>query len=93
MSKKAPAEPVITTRLSTGLDADGESVQRLARLNGTPAPEGPVVIADVDGEPVAALGIGDGGAVGDPSRFNGSILTLLLLRRWEVRLIGSVWGF
>ena len=92
MFKQAPTDAVITTRVSTGEHADAESVRRLAALNGTPAPEGPVVIADVDGEPVAALGIGDGGAVADPSRFNGSILTLLLLRRWEVRLIGSVFG-
>jgi hypothetical protein len=92
MSNSAPTDSLVTTRVSTGMDEDAEAVRRLAALNGTPAPDGPVVIADVDGEPVAALGIGDGGAVADPSRFNGSILTLLLLRRWEVRLIGSVFG-
>lgn len=92
MSNPAPTDAVITTRVSTGEDADGESVRRLAALNGTAAPEGPVVIADVDGEPVAALGIGYGGAVADPARFNGSILTLVLLRRLEVRVIGAVWG-
>ena len=51
-----------------------------------------MVLAEVDGEPVAALGLADGGMVADPRRTSASIVFLLHLRRLETCLIGSVWG-
>lgn len=86
------SDQVVTTRLSLGDGADGESVRRLAALADSPVPEGPVVIADVDGESVAAVGLKAGEAVADPARSSSSILTFLRLRRLEIRVVGSIWG-
>ena len=52
-----------------------------------------MVLAEVDGEPVAALGIADGGVVADRFRASDAIVFLMRLHRLEVSLIGSVWGF
>jgi hypothetical protein len=82
----------MTIRLSLAEDEDAESIRRLARLDGAPAPQGLVVMADVDGEPVAALGVAHGDAVADPVRSDGTVMTLLRLSRWGVLLVGTVWG-
>jgi len=78
-----------TIRLSSTDDDDG-----LARLGavGSSAPRGAVVVADVDGSPVAAVGLADGRVAADPARSSPAILTALRLRRWETWLIGAIWG-
>ncbi len=81
-----------TLRLSPAEGADRKSVSRLASLGRSTPPDGPVVLAEVDGEPVAALGLADGDMVADPRRTSASIVFLLHLRRLETCLIGSVWG-
>jgi hypothetical protein len=58
----------------------------------TPDEHEPVVVAEVDGEPVAALGLREGEVVSGPGRVNASIVTLLHLHRLEARLIMSVFG-
>jgi hypothetical protein len=72
--------------------ADDEPVRRLAELHGAPAPEGLVAIADVGGEPVAAVGFADGRAIADPERSSPAIITLLQMHRWALRAIVTVWG-
>jgi hypothetical protein len=47
---------------------DGEAVQRLAELSGRRSPSGAVLLAEVDGDPVAAIGIFDGKVVADDAR-------------------------
>jgi hypothetical protein len=51
-----------------------------------------VMLAEIDGEPVAAVTLADGTAFEDPCRSDASILTLLRLRRWEFKLITAVFG-
>ena len=85
-------DPPVTLRLSPGDGADAESIRSLASLDHGKSPAGPVVLAEMDGAPVAALGIGDGSLVADPVRAGKVTVFLMRLHRLEVRLIGSVWG-
>jgi len=94
-TNRAPAQSPdrdVTIRLSTGDDGDGETIRRLALLDDGEPPRGPVMLAELDGEPVAAVGLADGTAVADRSRSSGGILALLHLRRLESRLIAAIWG-
>jgi hypothetical protein len=82
----------LTIRVGLTDDADGESIRRLASVDGDAPPQGLVAIADVGGEPVAAVGFADGRAVADPERSTPSILALLHMHRWTLRAIVTVWG-
>jgi hypothetical protein len=85
-------EPEVSVRLSTLDGGDRESLRRLASLNDSPPPSGPVVLAEVDSDPVAALSLSDGDTVADPSRSSSSIIALLHLHYLEARVIGAIWG-
>jgi hypothetical protein len=85
-------EPEVAIRFSTVDEDDRESLRRLAALDDSPAPDAPVVLAELDGDPVAALSIGDGHAVEDPFRSNAGIIALLHLHRLQARVIGAIWG-
>jgi hypothetical protein len=56
------------------------AVQRLAALDDAPELGGEALLALVDGEPVAALSLGDGRVVADPFRFTEEAVGLLRLR-------------
>jgi hypothetical protein len=83
---------VASIRASLGEGNDRESIGRLARLSQAEAPEGAVVLAEICGEPVAAVGIVDGRAVSDPARTTPALLRHLRLHSVQVRVIGSIWG-
>jgi hypothetical protein len=83
---------VATIRASMTDGPDGESIRRLAELDCSQAPEGAVVLAEVSGKPVAAIGIADGRTVADPDRTTPELIAHLALQRLQVRLIGSIWG-
>ena len=74
----------ITIRHST--DRDTNSVLRLAALDDRPAPVGDTLVAEVDGQVWAAVGIDDGGAVADPFRPAGDVVWLLQVRAEQERL-------
>jgi hypothetical protein len=78
--------------LNVHFSNEPEPIRRLASLAGEPAPRGPVLLAELDDEPVAAIGIADGTAIADPARSNPAIATLLRLRRLEVRAVVAIWG-
>lgn len=70
---------VIALRLA---QSDEQStVRRLAALDDAPELEGEVLLALVNGEPVAALSLRDGRVVADPFRFTEEAVGLLRLRR------------
>jgi hypothetical protein len=73
-------------------ETDAASIRRLAELGSDEAPQGTALLAELNGEAVAAIGLADGRAVADRCRANGSLLTLLKLRRWETRAIITVFG-
>jgi len=83
----------VTIRLSTADDERHEDIlRRLASLCDGPPPQGPLALAEIAGEPVAAVGIADGCNLADRSRGGAALLAALHLHRLEVRLIGAVWG-
>jgi hypothetical protein len=82
----------LTIRVGMTDEADGPLVRRLASLHGSAPPEGLVAIADLGGEPVAAVGFADGHAVADPERATPSIIALLQVQRLALRAIVAVWG-
>jgi hypothetical protein len=82
----------ITFRVSTGEGSDADSLRRLATNGCGQSPAGPVVLAERDGEPVAAIGIADGQTLTDPRRVTTWALTLLRLRRLETKAIIAVFG-
>lgn len=71
---------------------DGEAVTRLAALSGGTPPTGAVLFAELDGDPVAAIGIFDGKTVADGTRSNLRMRLHLRLERAFVRAVISVRG-
>jgi hypothetical protein len=79
----APANaPVVALRLA-GAD-EGHVVQELAALDDAPALEGQVLLALIDGDPVAALSLRDGRVVADPFVHTDAATALLRLRAEHV---------
>jgi hypothetical protein len=71
-------EPAIAIRRAG--EGDRDAIERLAALDSARAPQGDVLIAEVDGEAWAALSTRDGQGVADPFRRSGAILDLLRTR-------------
>jgi hypothetical protein len=67
--------PTISIRATT--PADGPVLTRLAALDSAPAPFGPALVAEVDGEPRAALGLRDRRVVADPFARTAELVQLL----------------
>ena len=89
----SPPSSDLKVRVSLGEGADADSIGRLASLDSGSPPDGPVVLAELDGEPVAALGIADGSVVADPFRISNTIVFLMRAHRFEVRAIGAIFGY
>jgi hypothetical protein len=81
-----------TFRGSLGEGADGPRIDRLAALSATRPPEGMVLLAEVEGEPVAAIGLFDGHAVSDPARAGFAVRMRLYLLRLQLRVVVAIHG-
>ena len=78
------SEPITITHST---EADVPSVRRLAALDDRRPPNGPALLAYVDGELRAAVGLLDGQTVADPFHRTADIVELLRLQaRQEVLL-------
>jgi hypothetical protein len=64
--------------------ADAAVLTRLAQLDTTIAPEGPVLLAEVDGQPRAALALADGRAIADPFFPTEHLVALLRVRAGRI---------
>jgi len=84
--------PRATFRGSLGDGADGRRIHRLAALSASQPPRGVVLLAEVEGEPVAAIGLFDGQTVSDPARSSVAVRMRLYLLRLQLRLIVAVRG-
>ncbi len=73
-----PYQPAIAIRRAE--ERDRSAVERLAALDSTRVPRGPVLIGEVDGEPWAAVGLEDGHTVADPFHRTAGIVDLLRAR-------------
>lgn len=67
--------PTISIRAAT--NGDGPTLARLAALDSAPTPFGPVLLAEIDGEPKAALSLRDERVVADPFARTGELTQLL----------------
>jgi len=67
--------PIISIRAAT--TGDGPALARLAALDSAPVPFGPVLLAEVDGEPRAALSVDEGRVIGDPFTRTSELVELL----------------
>jgi hypothetical protein len=81
-----------TFRGSVSDATDMQTIERLAADTESDLPEGPVLLAEIDGEPVAVIGIADGHTVSDTRRATVAVRTRLRLERRYVRLVHTVWG-
>ena len=73
----------ITVRLA--VDSDTGALTRLAALDSAALPAGPTLLAERNGETVAALPVNGGGAIADPFRRTTGIIELLELRATQLR--------
>ena len=69
------ALPTISIRPAVA--ADGPALTRLAALDSAPVPFGSVLLAEVDGQPRAALAVRDGAVVADPFAPTAELVELL----------------
>jgi hypothetical protein len=65
----------VAVRVAT--DADADPLRDLALLDSARRLTGPVVVAEIDGTPVAARSLADGRAVADPFVRTADVLVLL----------------
>lgn len=65
----------VVVRLAT--PADDAAIQRVASLDGRKAPAGRVLVAEVDGEVIAALSVAGRQAVADPFRWTSDVVALM----------------
>ena len=73
-------EPITITQST---EADNQNLWRLAALDDRRAPRGPALLAYVDGELRAAVGLLDGHAVADPFHPTAELVEML---RFQARL-------
>jgi hypothetical protein len=81
-----------TIRGVTADGADGDRLSRLAALSGTRVPEGAVLLAEVEGEPVAAIGVFDSHAISDPARSSLALRMRLRLLRVPLMVLATIYG-
>ncbi|MEA2404799.1 MAG: hypothetical protein QOE08_1446, partial [Thermoleophilaceae bacterium] len=63
---------------------DGYALSRLAALDSSAAPTGRILLAEVDGELVAALPVDGGRPIADPFRATTALVALLELRAAQI---------
>jgi hypothetical protein len=55
-----------TISIRAAIHGDGPALARLAALDSAPVPFGPVLLAEVDGRPAAALAVNEDRVIADP---------------------------
>lgn len=64
---------------------DETAIERLSQLADRRAPSGPLLVAEVDGELIAAAPVAGGRALSDPFRVSLDVVELLELRSHQLR--------
>lgn len=88
---RAPALPdcaSVTFRLAGADDEPG--LAQLAQLDSRSLPAGRLLVAEVDGELVAAISLDDGASVANPYRPTAAIVRLLELRARRLQARGTI---
>ena len=79
----AASESKVTVRVAS--EADAWTLARLAALDSASTPVGPTLLAEIDGDAVAALPNTGGAPVADPFRRTSAAIELLELRAAQIR--------
>lgn len=74
------AIPVTQVTLRYAAAADGPRLQELAELDSAPVPQGPALVAEVDGRLRAALAVNGGAVIADPFHRSSELIELLRTR-------------
>ena len=75
----------MTDGVTMYLSESDEAIERLAQLDSARRPAGPVLVAAVGGEPMAALPLDGGPAIADPFQRTAALVSLLELRVAQMR--------
>ena len=77
--------PVTRVTLRYAAAADVGALHQLAELDRAPAPDGPALVAEIDGRLRAALPLDGGPAIADPRHDGLDLVELLRLRALQLR--------
>ena len=69
---------------------DEAAIWRIAALDGRKAPRGQVLVAEADGEVIAALSVTDGDRAADPFRWTSDVMALMEMRAEQLAGAGAV---
>jgi hypothetical protein len=69
--------------------SDAEHLRRLAQLDSARLHDGPMVVAEINGEIRAAVAIDDGSVIADPFRRTADLVALAAMRADQVRAARS----
>ena len=84
MASSNPVQPTAILAIRQATADDAEALARLAALDSRPVPAGNVLLALVDGDPVAAVELETGAVVADPFTPTADLVELLHLRSSRV---------
>jgi hypothetical protein len=76
-----------TVTIRPAFPDDAAALARLAALDSARVPEGPLLLAEVGGEPWAALAPGSGRAIADPFRPTAALVELLRRRAEQLDVV------
>jgi hypothetical protein len=82
------AIPLTQVTLRYAVVADGPRLQELAELDSAPVPQGPALVAEVDGRLRAALAIRGGAVIADPFHRSTELIELLRTRAAQLSAAG-----
>ena len=87
MAPRCDIAPMTTSQISirTARQDDYADLWRVATLDSALVHEGPLLVAEADGEIVAALSLTDGGVIADPFRRTAAAVDLLRMRSGQLR--------
>jgi hypothetical protein len=87
LAREIGARDSITIRVSH--EGDAERLERLAGLAGTELPDGELVVAESDGELIAALSLGTGRVISDPFHVTSDLVALLRVRAAQLERLAA----
>jgi hypothetical protein len=86
-NRRARVLEAVTVRLAAA--ADSPALNRLAQLDSASAPSHPILLAELSGQPVAAVSLADGVVIADPFVPTAEVVALLKLRARQLRRAGT----
>lgn len=68
---------------------DEQAIRRVAALDDRKVPSGRVLVAEADGEVIAALSVTDGDSAADPFRWTSDVMALMEMRAEQIATAGA----